>query len=52
MKQQGDVQPGAEHRRPEVQAWEAPTLREFDVGELTKFASCAGDDGMGVFTHS
>ena len=32
--------------------WNAPELREFDVGLLTQFAGSPGDDGLGSFTHS
>ena len=52
MKQQDDVQSGAKHPCPELQVWEAPMLRVFEVGEITRNAGCLGDDGMGCFTHS
>jgi len=32
--------------------WNAPELREFDVGLVTQFDSSPGDDGLGIFTHS
>jgi hypothetical protein len=32
--------------------WNAPELREFDVGLVTQANADIGDDGMGIFTHS